>query len=46
MITKCKVLVTFFHHSPKATRMLKEANKKIVEEGENVSGKLIQYVNN
>ncbi|KYN50023.1 Zinc finger BED domain-containing protein 4, partial [Cyphomyrmex costatus] len=44
VITKCKTLVTFFHHSPKATRMLKEANKKIVEEGENIPGKLIQYV--
>jgi len=46
VITKRKNLVTFFHHSPKATRMLKEANKKLAEEGENVPGKLIQYVNN
>lgn len=46
VITKCKNLVTFFHHSPKTSRMLKEANKKLAEEGENVPGKLIQYVNN
>lgn len=46
VITKCKQLVTFFHHSPKANRMLKEANKKLAEEGENTPGKLIQYVSN
>lgn len=44
VITKCKNLVTFFHHSPKASRMLKEANKKLAEEGETVPCKLIQYV--
>lgn len=46
VITKCKNLVTFFRHSPKASRMLKEADTKLVEEEENVPGKLIQYVNN
>lgn len=46
VITKCKTLVTFFHHSPKASRMLKEANNKVAEEGEKVPDKLIQYVNN
>lgn len=44
VITKCKNLVTFFHHSPKASRMLKEANKKLAEEGETVPCKLVQYV--
>lgn len=42
VITKCKNIVTFFHHSPKATRLLKEANQKLTEE--NIPGKLIQYV--
>lgn len=45
VITKCKNLITFFNHSPKATRILKEANKRLAE-GENVPGKLIQYVSN
>ncbi|XP_029160189.1 zinc finger BED domain-containing protein 6-like, partial [Nylanderia fulva] len=44
IITKCKNLVTFFHHSSKASRMLKEANKKLAEEGETVPCKLIQYI--
>lgn len=46
IITKCKNLVTFFHHSPKATRLLKKVNKNVVEKEENVPGKLIQYVCN
>lgn len=43
-ISKCKHLATFFHHSPKATRLLENANRNSLEPGELQKRKIIQYV--
>lgn len=44
LIQKCKNVVSFVHRSAKATRLLQEAKKEDVEEGEQIPGKLVQMV--
>ncbi len=43
-VQKCKNLVSLFHRSPKSTRLLQTANASLLEEGERLPRKLIQYV--
>lgn len=44
VIAKAKALVTFFHHSPKAERILERENEQLLEEGQRKPIKLVQYV--